>query len=103
MSLISYSLINCANIDPQSKLQTFIANVTVQVVERHIVDGLEQVFHHRRVRALTDREVRALVEDDYQVRIERQDLRQQESTLAQGEDICREIGMRPDLGPVSRK
>ena len=75
----------------------------MQVVERHIADGLEQVFHDRRVRALTDREVRALVEEDYQVRIERQDLRQQESTLAQGKDICREIGMRPDLGPVSRK
>ena len=79
-----------------------MTNVIGQVVERHIADGLEEVFHDRRVRALDDAQVKALVEDDYQVRTERQELRTQERTFAQGKDICREISRRPDLGPVSR-
>ncbi|KAI9767627.1 MAG: hypothetical protein M1839_004458 [Geoglossum umbratile] len=83
----------------QSKLGNFVMNVISQVVERHIADGLEEVFHDRRVRALDDDQVKALVEDDYHVRTERQELRTQESTFAQGKDICREISRRPDLGP----
>jgi hypothetical protein len=79
-----------------------VTNVIVQVVERHIADGLEEVFHSRRVRALDEAQLRALIEDDYQVRTERQELRAQERTLAQGKDICRQISRRPDLGPVSR-
>jgi hypothetical protein len=78
-----------------------MTNVIVQVIERHIADGLEEVFHDRRVRNLTDEQVRLLVEDDYQVRTERQELRAQEATLSQGKEICRQISMRSDLGPVS--
>jgi hypothetical protein len=70
-------------------------------VERHLADDLEKVFHESRIRNLSEREVKALVEDDYQVRTERQELKAQVEILEKGKIICRQIGMRPDLGPVS--
>jgi hypothetical protein len=42
-----------------------VTNVIGQVVERHIADGLEEVFHDRRMRALDEAQVKALVENDY--------------------------------------
>jgi hypothetical protein len=51
---------------------------------------------------LTQQEVKDLVEDDYEVRTERQELKAQQAILAKGREICRQIGTRPDLGPVSR-
>jgi hypothetical protein len=80
----------------------FITNVIVQVIERHIAERLSDIFNDERVRKLTQREVKDLVEDDYEVRTERRELRAQEAILAKGREICRQIGTRPDLGPVSR-
>jgi len=71
------------------------------VIERHITDRLSDIFNDERVRKLTQREVKDLVEDDYEVRTERQELRAQQAILAKGREICRQIGTRPDLGPVS--
>ena len=41
------------------------------------------------------------MEEDYQVRTERQELRAKEKALEQGVAICKQIARRPDLGPVS--
>lgn len=73
----------------------------VQVVERHIADGLEELFHDQRVRDLKKADIKRMMEDDYDVRTERKELKDQEAVLTKGKDICREIGMRSDLGPVS--
>jgi len=85
----------------QSKLHDFIANVTVQVVERHLADGLENIFHEKRVRDLSDAEVTELAQDDPQVRAERHRLGAEREVLENAMVICRQIGMRPDLTPVS--
>lgn len=84
----------------QSKLHDFIANVTVQVVERHLADGLEKIFHDNRVRDLSDADVIELAQDDPHVRAQRQRLRAQKEVLENAKVICRQIGMRPDLTPV---
>ena len=41
------------------------------------------------------------MEEDYQVRTERQELRAKEKALEQGFAICKQIARRPYLGPVS--
>jgi hypothetical protein len=69
-------------------------------VERHIADGLEAIFEDSRVRNLKEHEIRILIEDDYQIRTERQELKEQEAILVQGQEICKQISMRSDLGPV---
>jgi hypothetical protein len=58
------------------------------------------VFKDERVRNLSEHDVKLMVEDDYNIRTERKELRDQEAILAKGEDICRQISMRSDLGPV---
>lgn len=78
-----------------------MTNVIVQVVERHIADGLEEVFHDKRVRNLNDTEIKRMLEDDYDVRIARRELKEQEAILSKGLEICAQIGLRSDLGPVS--
>ncbi|KAH8594232.1 P-loop containing nucleoside triphosphate hydrolase protein [Bisporella sp. PMI_857] len=83
----------------QSKLKNFTANTIVQVVERHIADGLEDIFHNRRVKILDKDQIKALVEDDYQVRTERQEFKIKEKTFLMGKEICRKISRRSDLGP----
>jgi len=59
------------------------------------------VFHNRRVKDLKEDEVKALVEDDYQVRTDRQEYKMKEKTFIMGKEICRKISRRSDLGPVS--
>ncbi|KAF4633290.1 hypothetical protein G7Y89_g4823 [Cudoniella acicularis] len=86
----------------QSKFKNFTTNTIVQVVERHIADGLEDVFHNRRVKVLNEDQIKDLVEDDYQVRTERQELKIQERTFLMGKEICRKISRRSDLGPPSQ-
>ena len=70
-------------------------------MERHIADGLEAIFEDSRVRNLKEHEIRTLIEDDYQIRTERQELKEQEAILVQGQEICKQFSMRSDLGPVT--
>ncbi|KAK0512689.1 hypothetical protein JMJ35_004706 [Cladonia borealis] len=83
----------------ESNLKTFISNIIVQAVERHLVAGLDIIFDESRVRHLSDNEVRELIEEDCQVRTERQELRAKEKALEQGFAICKQIARRQDLGP----
>jgi hypothetical protein len=85
----------------QSKIHDFIANVTVQVVERHLADGLDKIFQNKRVRNLSDEEVAALAQDDPKVCAERRRLKTEREVLENASIICRQIGMSPDLTPVS--
>jgi hypothetical protein len=66
-----------------------------------MASGLDDIFNDQRVRQLKEDEIGDLVQDDYVVRMERQELRAKEATLIQGKEICQQIGRRPDLGPVS--
>ena len=81
-------------------LPTYINNVITQVIERHLIDGMEEIFQTERVLKLTDVEVRQLMEEDFTTASERKQLRDKLEVLQKGLDICREISRRPDLGPV---
>jgi GTPase SAR1 family protein len=83
------------------KLPTYINNVITQVIERHLVDGMEEIFQSDRVLKLSDVELRQLMEEDFGTTTERKQLRDQVETLQKGLEICKEISRRPDIGPVS--
>jgi hypothetical protein len=83
------------------KLPTYINNVITQVIERHLLAGMEEIFQGERVLKLSDAEIEQLMEEDFSTQSERKQLRTQVELLQKGMDICKEISRRPDLGPVS--
>jgi hypothetical protein len=85
----------------EHQLPTFISNVITQVVERHLIDGMEEIFEGDRVHSLPETVVKQIMEEDYATATERKQLKDQRDVLQNGLDICREIARRPDLGPVS--
>lgn len=73
------------------------------MIERHLIDGMEEIFEGDRVHKLTDAQVRQLMEEDSVTAKKRKELREQESVLESGMDICRDIAGRNDLGPYERQ
>jgi hypothetical protein len=73
------------------------------VIERHLIDGMEEIFEGDRVHKLSDAQVRQLMEEDSVTAKKRKELREQESVLESGMDICRDIAGRNDLGPYERQ
>jgi Dynamin family/Dynamin central region len=82
----------------EHQLPTFISNVITQVVERHLIDGMEEIFEST-AHTLADAKVKNLMEEDSGTRAERKEIKDQRDVLEEGLEICREIARRPDLGP----
>jgi len=83
----------------EHQLPTFISNVITQVIERHLIDGMEEIFEGERIHRLPDNVVKQIMEEDYATANERKELKNQRDVLQNGLDICYEIARRPDLGP----
>ena len=75
----------------QVALKTFIDNVTVQVIERHVVHGLEEVFSPLVVTALNDAEVSNLASEPSTTARQREHLEGRKSTLEKGRSVFRSI------------
>jgi len=86
----------------EHQLPSFIANVITQVIERHLMDGMEEISEGERIHKLTDAQIRQLMEEDSITAAKRRELKDQESVLQSGLNICRDIAGRPDLGPYER-
>ncbi|TGO86919.1 hypothetical protein BPOR_0266g00020 [Botrytis porri] len=71
--------------------KVFIANVTTQVVERHIVRGLERIFDPVAVNKMSDKDVEAIASEPGQARQERAYLEDQITKLGEGKRIFRTI------------
>ncbi|KAF7952298.1 uncharacterized protein EAE97_001795 [Botrytis byssoidea] len=71
--------------------KVFIANVTTQVVERHIVRGLERIFDPVAVNKMSDKDVEAIASEPIQARQERAYLEDQIKKLGEGKRIFRTI------------
>jgi len=82
----------------EHQLPTFISNVITQVVERHLIDGMEEIFEST-AHTLPDAKVKNLMEEDFATQAERKEIKDQRDVLQEGLEICREIARRPDLGP----
>jgi GTP-binding protein EngB required for normal cell division len=77
--------------------KTFISNVIVQVVERHLVDELDRIFNVTRVVELDDAAVIEIASEDESLRNQRMELRNTRRILEAGERICRKYMARRDL------
>ncbi|KAF7898456.1 hypothetical protein EAF00_004902 [Botryotinia globosa] len=71
--------------------KVFIANVTTQVVERHIVRGLERIFDPVAVNKMSDKDVEAIASEPGPARQERAYLEDQIKKLGEGKRIFRTI------------
>jgi len=80
------------------QLPSFISNVITQVVERHLIDGMEEIFETT-AHSLPDATLKTLMEEDFATQAERKEIKDQRDVLQEGLVICREIAQRPDLGP----
>lgn len=67
-------------------LKTFIANVTTQVIERHIVRGLETIFSPLVVNRLSDAEVESLASEPLDAQRERNRLEDKIQKLKDGHE-----------------
>ncbi|KAH8587970.1 P-loop containing nucleoside triphosphate hydrolase protein [Bisporella sp. PMI_857] len=72
-------------------LKTFIDNITIQVIERHIVHGLEEVFSPFTVTALDDAEVFDLASEPSITIRQREHLERRRSMLEKGRVVFRSI------------
>ncbi|PQE07233.1 interferon-induced GTP-binding Mx protein [Rutstroemia sp. NJR-2017a BVV2] len=71
--------------------KVFIANVTTQVVERHIVRGLDKIFDPIAVNKMSDDQVAAIASEPLTMRREREYLVDQIKKLGDGKRIFRSI------------
>lgn len=71
--------------------KTFVANVTTQVVERHMIRGLEKIFSPVAVNSLTDSEVEAIASEPANAKRQRQFLEDRIAKLKDGQSIFRSV------------
>ena len=75
----------------------------VQVIERHLLDGLGEVFDLAQLVAMDDANIEQIASEDEETRKRRLYLKDKKKVFGEGLRICRNIAMRRDLGPVSTK
>ena len=76
-----------------SKVQqkTFVANVAAQVIERHMVRGLDKIFSPLDVNNLSDEDVLKVASEPASVKRQRDFLSDRQQKLLSGKDIFRDI------------
>jgi hypothetical protein len=73
----------------QVQQKTFVANITTQVVERHIVRGLESIFSPLAVNRLSDKDVEAIASEPLEAQRERARLEVKIDMLKKGHEAFR--------------
>ncbi|CZS87940.1 related to interferon-induced GTP-binding protein Mx [Rhynchosporium graminicola] len=71
--------------------KTFVANITTQVIERHIVRGLEKIFSPVVVNAMLDAEVEAIASEPLSAKRQRNFLTDRIKKLEDGHEIFRGV------------
>ena len=71
--------------------KTFIANVTTQVIERHMIRGLDKIFDPVTVSGLGDSEVEAIASEPTKAKGKRQFLQDRIAKLKDGQAIFRSV------------
>ncbi|TAQ90934.1 hypothetical protein B7494_g709 [Chlorociboria aeruginascens] len=89
-AMTEYTKIADPNMENVSQ-KTFVANITTQVIERHIVRGLEKIFDPVVVNKLSDREVQAIASEPESSKRQREFLEDRIARLIDGQDIFRGV------------
>ena len=71
--------------------KTFFANVTTQVIERHIVRGLQDVFSPMTVYRMSDAETLRIAAEPQSAQKQRQDLQEKVKKLRDGNEILQDL------------
>lgn len=71
--------------------KTFIANITTQVIERHIVRGLEKIFSPVVVNGWSDAQVEAIASEPSSTKVQRAFLEDRIRRLKDGREIFRGV------------
>ena len=72
-------------------MKVFVANVTTQVIERHIVRGLENIFSPTAVIQMSDAEAEAIASEPASATRQREFLDDRIKKLEEGRSILRRV------------
>ena len=75
----------------QVSQKTFIANVTTQVIERHMIRGLDKIFDPVTVSSLGDAKVQAIASEPGNAKLQRQGFEDRIKKLEDGQKIIKGI------------
>ena len=75
----------------QVALSTFIDNVTIQVVERHIVHDLEEIFSPMAVAKMDKEEIRSIMSEPLNISRQRQHLEGRKRLLESGRGVFKAL------------
>jgi len=75
----------------QVQQKTFVANITTQVFERHIIRGLEKIFSPVTVVQLSDQQVAAIASEPAAAQRQRKFLEDRIGKLGEGQKIFRGV------------
>jgi GTPase SAR1 family protein len=84
------------------QLPTFISNIITQVIERHLIDGMEEIFEAT-AHKLPDGRLKTLMEEDFATQAERKEVKDMRDVLQDGLDICREIAHKAPYDSADSK
>ncbi len=79
----------------------FIHNVIYQVVERHLLTKMLELFGPENLGNMTDAAIEAIVADDKETRDARLALRLKKDKIQEARETCARIAIRRDLRVVS--
>ncbi|KAE8448873.1 hypothetical protein EG329_008875 [Mollisiaceae sp. DMI_Dod_QoI] len=75
----------------------FIMNVITQVVERHLLQGLDQVFNSVKVWRMKNEHVEAIAAENKETRDKRLTLKAKKKAIEEARDLCANLAMRKEL------
>lgn len=79
----------------------FIMNVITQVVERHLLQGLDSVFNSVKVWRMKNEHVEAIAAENKATRDKRLTLKTKKKAIEEARDLCANLAMRKELRVVS--
>ncbi|KAH6619393.1 P-loop containing nucleoside triphosphate hydrolase protein [Chaetomium sp. MPI-SDFR-AT-0129] len=77
--------------------KTFIRNTIIQVVERHLLQGMYSIFNSVEVLNLSTDIIEAIAAENKETRDRRQTLRIQKKAIEEAKEICAGLAMRKEL------
>jgi GTPase SAR1 family protein len=75
----------------------FIMNVITQVVERHLLQGLDDVFNPVKVWRMEDKSVEDIASENKQTKEKRLALKARKKAIEEARDVCTNLAMRKEL------
>ena len=75
----------------KTQQKVFVANVNNQVIERHMVRGLDKIFSPLEVNAMTEDDVLKIAAEPASVKRQRDFLQDRKDKLQSGQDIFRDV------------